>query len=122
MIKASVIRRLFITLIVIAIACFSTALSYKNYASEERQTAYKHHAQAEEALKQCRLERSDCSYSSSIAELGDDFIAISKKSEAVAFWWFLAAWISVAIMAGIPVITWIVTGSPLGFKKDPSPQ
>lgn len=122
MIPFAVIRRFYITLIIISVTCFSTALSYKNYAHDERQKYSSYKMQAEEGLQKCKTDESYCAYSLSIAQLGNDYKEISIESDAVAFWWFLAGWISVAIMAGFPVITWIVTGRPFGTKQNVTPQ
>lgn len=121
MIPAPLRRRLFLTLLIIAITCFSTGLVYKDYATKEWFEAVNFKPKSEAAFQQCKREGRDCAIFDS-TQLENDFKEMSKESNAVAFWWFLVGWLSVAIMAGYPVVNWIVTGKPFGSKQNPTPQ
>lgn len=117
MIPTPILRRLFSTLAIIAITGLSTGLYYKNDAYEHRSKASSFQPMAEESFQKCKREQSDCALFDT-TQLEIDFQEIAKKSDAVAFWWFLAGWLSVAVIVGYPVSAWIVTGSPFGTKRN----
>lgn len=117
MIPKPILRRLFFTLAIIAIAGFSTGQTYKHYASEERLQAQRFAIDAERAFKECKRERDDCLIWNT-KDLEASFREIAKTSDAVAFWWFLSGWLSVALIAGYFVVAWIVTGSPFGKPRN----
>lgn len=118
MIPTHILRRLFFILAIIAIPSFSIGLYYKADASDlwfatERAKSY-----ASERYRQCESEeRSDCSREDFYNSI-ETFQDAEKFSRTVAFWWFLAGWLSVAVMVGYLVINWIVTGRPFGAKRD----
>jgi len=117
MIPKLILIRLFFTLSIIAIAGFSTGQAYKNYAFEERLQAQRFPIDAESAFKECKRERDDCALWNT-KKLEADFRQVAKASDAVAFWWFLSGWLSIALMASYFVVAWIVTGSPFGKPRD----
>ena len=105
----------------IAIAAFSTGLYYKDDANSWKGQAANIRHTADTFTQECeqRGEKSDCLRNGWVITV-ESFQDAAKKSDAVAFWWFMAGWMSVGLAMGYLVVAWIVTGSPFGAKRDPT--
>jgi hypothetical protein len=122
MITIPILRRLFLTLAIIAITAFPIGLYYQNDVSYWTGNVADIRLKADRTAQECeRLKQPVCGHYTFV-NLIESFEGVAKQSRAVAFWWFLVGWLSVAVMVGYFVVTWIVTGNPFSAKREPTTE
>ncbi len=119
MIPSSILCRLFSVLAIIAITTFSTGLYYEKDADKWKSNAWEIQDRVDKFAQECEQNgaKSNCSHkgwASTVASFQD----AAKESDAVAFWWFVAGWLSVALAVSYIVLAWIATGNLIIVKRD----